>query len=148
MMRLLVLAAAACAFLASSIFPAAALPVPKASRIMDVSGVPLIGDRVHVGIKKKRHRSRPSIQFYYNPWPYYGYRYDPYYDHGYPYGDDFFYDDYNYGHDWVYRPPVRNSHKKHVNWCKKRYSTYNARTDKYIGRYGKKYRCNSPYDGR
>ena len=42
----------------------------------------------------------------------------------------------------------RVSNKKHVKWCKARYKTYNPKTDTFIGKGKKKYRCNSPYDGR
>jgi Mrp family chromosome partitioning ATPase len=40
------------------------------------------------------------------------------------------------------------SSKKHVKWCRARYKTYNASTDTFVGKGGRKYRCNSPYDGR
>lgn len=40
------------------------------------------------------------------------------------------------------------SSRKHVNWCRNRYKTYNARTDTFVGKGMKRYRCNSPYDGR
>jgi hypothetical protein len=48
-------------------------------------------------------------------------------------------------------PHVRYHHRDrrlHVQWCKARYKTYNPRTDTFIGKGRKKYRCNSPYDGR
>jgi hypothetical protein len=35
-----------------------------------------------------------------------------------------------------------------VRWCKQRYRSYNPATDRWRGRSGKTYRCNSPYDGR
>ena len=168
MMKIIAISAAACAFLASAVLPGAALPLPKTGQIMTPNAAIEVAhrgdeewrrkknrggsegqfrDRDHSGwnddYRKKRHHSRPSIQFYYNPWPYYGYRYDPYFYGGYPYWDDYYYDNYDYD----YRPRMRLSGNKHVKWCKKHYSTYNAKTDKYIGKYGKKYRCNSPYDG-
>jgi hypothetical protein len=40
------------------------------------------------------------------------------------------------------------SNKKHVKWCKARYKTYNVKTDTFIGKGKRRYRCNSPYDGR
>ena len=46
------------------------------------------------------------------------------------------------------RQRERVSNKKHVRWCKARYKTYNPNTDTFIGKGKKKYRCNSPYDGR
>jgi hypothetical protein len=39
------------------------------------------------------------------------------------------------------------SSRKHVNWCRSRYKTYNAKTDTFVGKGMKRYRCNSPYDG-
>ena len=40
------------------------------------------------------------------------------------------------------------NHSKHVNWCKKRFRTYNSNTDHFVGRDHKRYRCNSPFDGQ
>lgn len=60
--------------------------------------------------------------------------------------DYFFGDDYGY-----YNMAPRRyyySSNRHVNWCQNRYRTYNPRTDSFTGKGGKKYRCNSPYDGR
>ena len=45
-------------------------------------------------------------------------------------------------------PRQRVSNSRHVKWCKARYKTYNVKTDTFIGKGKKKYRCNSPYDGR
>ena len=146
MNKAILISAAACAFVLSSFLPAAALPTPKANE--SVAADSLVLAKHHGDRHRKKRRHRPSIQFYYNPWPYYGYRYDPFFYHGYPYGPDYYYDDYYYGHDWVYRAPVRSSRSKHVKWCKNHYRTYNVRTDKFTGKNGKKYRCNSPYDGR
>jgi hypothetical protein len=61
---------------------------------------------------------------------------DDYYDNGY-------YDDY---YDNEQQTGV--SSKKHVKWCRARYKTYNVSTDTFVGKGGRKYRCNSPYDGR
>ena len=60
--------------------------------------------------------------------------------------DYFFGDDYGY-YNFAPRRSYYSS-SRHVNWCKARYRTYNARTDTFNGKGGKKYRCNSPYDGR
>ena len=57
------------------------------------------------------------------------------------YGDSYFDREYDQRRERV-------SHKKHVKWCKARYKTYNVKTDTFIGKGKRKYRCNSPYDGR
>ncbi|MFO1120790.1 MAG: BA14K family protein [Hyphomicrobiales bacterium] len=66
---------------------------------------------------------------------------------GYYYGGGYYggYDDYDDDYVVVTK---RVSHSKHVKWCKARYKTYNPKTDTFIGKGKKKYRCNSPYDGR
>jgi hypothetical protein len=46
-----------------------------------------------------------------------------------------------------YAPTYHVSRSKHVSWCKAHYRTYSVKTDKFTGKSGKKYRCNSPYDG-
>jgi hypothetical protein len=84
-------------------------------------------------------------------YPYYGWSnycggygslpYDCFYGDG--YYDNGYYDDY---YDYGQQPGV--SSKKHVKWCRARYKTYNASTDTFVGKGGRKYRCNSPYDGR
>jgi BA14K-like protein len=83
-------------------------------------------------------RARP---YYYYPgyfnWGYCGWGYGAL-----PY-DCFGDDDYD-----VPAKRVRTSNSKHIKWCKARYKTYNVKTDTFIGKGKKKYRCNSPYDGR
>lgn len=83
-------------------------------------------------------RARP---YYYYPgyfnWGYCGWGYGAL-----PY-DCFGDDDYD-----VPAKSVRTSNSKHIKWCKARYKTYNVKTDTFIGKGKKKYRCNSPYDGR
>jgi hypothetical protein len=46
-----------------------------------------------------------------------------------------------------YAPTYHVSRSKHVAWCKAHYRTYIVGTNKFTGKSGKKYRCNSPYDG-
>ena len=53
-----------------------------------------------------------------------------------------------YAYNYADRPLAGASHSKHVNWCRARYKTYNAKTDTFVGKGMTKYRCNSPYDGR
>ena len=36
----------------------------------------------------------------------------------------------------------------HEAWCSERYRTYDPASDTYVGKGMKRYRCNSPYDGR
>lgn len=55
-------------------------------------------------------------------------------------------DSYYYGRYHKHREHASSS--KHVKWCRARYKTYNAKTDTFIGKRNKRYRCNSPYDGR
>ncbi len=43
----------------------------------------------------------------------------------------------------VYARPAGQS--DHVNWCYRRYRSYNARTDTYTGYDGRQHYCNSPY---
>jgi hypothetical protein len=89
-------------------------------------------------------RARP---YYYYPgyfnWGYCGWGYGAL-----PY--DCFGNDYYYGGGYYEAPveKVRTSNSKHIKWCKARYKTYNVKTDTFIGKGKKKYRCNSPYDGR
>ncbi len=145
MIKILVSSTAALAFIASSVLPVAALTVPRTGQMPDVNSVTVVKHRgdSEWWYKKKRRYSRPRVYFYYNPWPYYGYRYDPHYYRRGPYWNDYFYD-----YDYFYRPRVRFSHSKHVKWCRAHYRTYNVRTDKFTGRGGKKYWCDSPYDRR
>ena len=59
--------------------------------------------------------------------------------------------DYSYGGGYYnddYPRRERVSNRRHVRWCTSRYRTYNASTDTFIGKGKRKYRCNSPYDGR
>ncbi|WP_321505824.1 BA14K family protein [Breoghania sp.] len=53
---------------------------------------------------------------------------------------------------WRYRryppPPPRAYYRggrAHVNWCLRRYRSYNPRTDSYLGYDGRYHRCRSPY---
>lgn len=89
-------------------------------------------------------RARP---YYYYPgyfnWGYCGWGYGALpYD---CFGNDDYYGDDDYD---VPAKRVRTSNSKHIKWCKARYKTYNVKTDTFIGKGKKKYRCNSPYDGR
>src|SRR5947208_2061907 len=45
-----------------------------------------------------------------------------------------------------YAPTYHVSRNKHTAWCKAHYRTYVVSTNKFTGKSGKKYRCNSPYD--
>ena len=56
----------------------------------------------------------------------------------YAYYDDW-YDYYDY-----YDGPVRYD-DAHTRWCKKRYRSYNVRTDRYLGYDGRFHRCRSPF---
>ena len=42
---------------------------------------------------------------------------------------------------------VRVVNEDHVNWCLRRYKTYDPDTDTFVGKGYHHYRCNSPYDG-
>lgn len=92
----------------------------------------------------------PSYRYSYRPYCGWGdgFGFEPYgcFGPGYGYYLGGFYGGYyNYG----YHPRrVRVSGNSHVKWCKARYRTYNARTDTFTGKGGRKYRCNSPYDNR
>ena len=46
-----------------------------------------------------------------------------------------------------YAPTYHVSRSKHVAWCRAHYRTYVVSTNKFTGKSGKKYSCNSPYDG-
>ncbi|WP_394706316.1 BA14K family protein [Breoghania sp.] len=53
---------------------------------------------------------------------------------------------------WRYRrypPPPPRAHirarRAHVNWCLRRYRSYNPRTDRFLGYDGRYHRCRSPY---
>ena len=43
-------------------------------------------------------------------------------------------------------PRYRSAGRAHVNWCLRRYRSYNARTDTYISYGGRERFCNSPYN--
>lgn len=87
--------------------------------------------------------------YYYGPgfgWNYCGW------DMGYPYGcygyGSGFYGGFGgfYGDLYYPRRHAAYSHNsRHVAWCKSRYRTYNVRSDTFIGRGNKRYRCRSPY---
>ena len=135
----------------------------------DASGVTLAGSKNYKYSKRRwphgnhyryrhhhhhhHHHYRP--RYYYRPyWGWndciWGYGYSPYGC----YGSGFYYGGYLGGYygDWYgngYYPRRQHvSSKKHVRWCRNRYKTYNAKTDTFIGKGRKAYRCNSPYDGR
>lgn len=158
------------ALLAMGSNEASALPVSKPGIVQDVgSGVVHVSKknrmfwprypRHHNGYndwtyKYKRHnhhhrRYYPYYRPYYRPyWGWsncgWGYGYWPYGCYGGYYG----YYDYGYYDRYDYPRRERVSNKKHVKWCKARYKTYNPKTDTFIGKGKKRYRCNSPYDGR
>ena len=51
---------------------------------------------------------------------------------------------------WRYRrppppPAYYNYRNSHVDWCLRRYRSYNPRTDMYLGFDGRYHRCRSPY---
>jgi hypothetical protein len=110
-------------------------------------------DRRHY---RPNYHYRPYYRPYYEPywgWNYCNWGYDGWsygcFDNGYLggyYGGYYDYNDYYDRGDYPRRERVSN--KKHVKWCKARYKTYNSKTDTFIGKGKKKFRCNSPYDGR
>lgn len=150
MFKILVSSVAALAFMASDILPIAAMPIPKISQMTNAKIVTdgmatEVSSRRDYYYKKKRRHNRPHIYFYYNPWPYYYQPYrDPFFYGRYPYWNDYYFDDYDYD----YRPRMRISHNKHTKWCKAHYRTYNVKSDTFVGKNRKRYRCNSPYDRR
>lgn len=100
------------------------------------------------------HRYRYYPPYYY---PYYGWNdCGPGFSYGYGFGFGTWpYGCYGGGYAWGYgdvyryeRRHYRASSRKHHKWCQARYKTYNPRTGLFVGKGKKKYRCNSPYDGR
>lgn len=53
------------------------------------------------------------------------------------------YQHYHYGYHHHH-----HSLSRHMAWCSSHYRTYNPHTDTFVGRGYKRYRCDSPYDGR
>lgn len=54
-----------------------------------------------------------------------------------------------YGSYWYPRATrhVRLVNEDHVNWCLARYRTYDPRSNTFVGKGYRHYRCDSPYDG-
>jgi BA14K-like protein len=54
-----------------------------------------------------------------------------------------------YGSYWFQRATraVRVVNETHVAWCLSHYKTYDPRSNTFIGKGFRSYRCNSPYDG-
>jgi BA14K-like protein len=132
--------AATLAFLAAGILPAAAFPAAGAHQAGGGnSSIELVGHRGECFCRPywieevyDAHSDRHIAHMRYAP--------------GYHPSVDRYYYWYNRPYTYVSRP--RASHSKHVAWCRARYKTYDAKTDTFVGKGMKKYRCNSPYDGR